>query len=117
MVNLLLRWVLSSVALIAVAYVYSGVTVASFSAALLAAAVIGLLNTLVKPVLFVLTLPITVLTLGVFYFVLNALLFWASASLLEGFQVQGFTAALLGSLIFSIIQMALHALLRKALGR
>jgi putative membrane protein len=74
-----------------------------FVNALIAALVIGLLNALVKPVLLVLTLPITVLTLGLFYFVLNALLFWFAAALLPGFEVDSFITALLGSLLFSLI--------------
>ncbi len=74
--GLLLIWILNAVALLIVAYILPGITVASFGSALIAALVLGLLNTLVKPVLVILTLPITIVTLGLFLLVLNALLFW-----------------------------------------
>ena len=97
----LARWLLLAAALLLVAHLYSGVSVASFGAALVAALVIGLFNTLVRPLLVLLTLPVTLLTLGLFLFVINALMFWAAASVLDGFQVAGFTAALIGSLLYS----------------
>ena len=115
--RIILKWLLSAVALLAVAYLYPGVQVNSFGSALLAAAVIGLLNMIVRPVLVVLTLPVTIVTLGLFLFVINALLFWAASGLLSGFQVSGFVAALIGSLIYSllgvIIEAALGGLLSK----
>ena len=115
--RIILKWLLSAVALLAVAYLYSGVHVNSFGSALIAAAVIGLLNMVVRPVLVVLTLPVTIVTLGLFLFVINALLFWAASGLLSGFQVSGFVAALIGSLIYSllgvIIEAALGGLLSK----
>src|SRR5690554_5009231 len=101
--GLLLIWILNAVALLVVAYVLPGITVASFGSALIAALVLGLLNMLVKPVLVVLTLPITIVTLGLFLLVLNALLFWFVGSILKGFQVDGFGWALLGALIYSIV--------------
>lgn len=79
--RIIIKWLLSAVALLAVAYLYSGVQVASFGSALIAAAVIGLLNMVVRPVLVVLTLPVTIVTLGLFLFVINALLFWAASGL------------------------------------
>ena len=94
---------LSAAALLAVAYLYGGVAVAGFGAAMVAALVIGLLNLVVRPVLVVLTIPITLLTLGLFLFVINALMFWAASGLLQGFHVNGFGAALLGSLIYSVL--------------
>ena len=94
MLKLLAKWPLSAAALLFVAYIYSGVEVRTFGAAMIAALVIGLLNTIVRPILVVLTLPVTVVTLGLFLFVINALMFWAAASLLDGFHVQGFVAAL-----------------------
>src|SRR6218665_2868381 len=84
--RVLLKWLLSAVALLFVAYVYSGVEVRSFGAALIAAFVIGLFNVVLRPVLVLLTLPVTIVTLGLFLFVINALMFWAAASLLDGFQ-------------------------------
>ena len=115
--KLIVRWLLLAAALLLVAYLYPGVTVAGFGAALIAAFVLGLLNTLVRPLLVLLTLPVTVLTLGLFLFVINALMFWAAASVLDGFHVSGFGAALLGSLIYSamgiVIESALERLFSK----
>ena len=111
--KLLLKWLLSAAALLAVAYLYSGVTVTSFTGALIAAAVLGALNMVVRPVLVLLTLPVTVVTLGLFLFVVNALMFWAAASLVSGLNVNGFGAALLGSLIYSVLQLAIDFLLER----
>ena len=109
---MILKWLLSAAALLGVAYIYGGVSVSSFSTALLAALVIGLLNMLVRPVLVLLTIPITLLTLGLFLFVINALMFWAAASVLgDGFQVHGFTAALIGSLIYSLLGLVIESAL------
>ena len=103
--KLIVRWLLLAAALLLVAYLYPGVTVKSFSVAMIAALVLGLLNTVVRPLLVLLTLPVTLLTLGLFLFVINALMFWAAASLLDGFSVTGFGAALVGSLIYSLASM------------
>lgn len=111
--KLLAKWLLSAAALLAVAHLYSGVAVQSFSAALLAALVIGLLNTVVRPVLVVLTLPVTVLTLGLFLFVINALMFYWASALLAGFQVQGFGAALVGSLLYTLIGLVINSALER----
>jgi putative membrane protein len=117
MVKLLVKWLLSAAALLFVAYVYSGVQVSSFGAAMIAAFVIGLLNTVVRPILVVLTLPVTVVTLGLFLFIINALMFWAASGLLGGFHVRDFTAALIGSLIYSllgvVVESALESLFSK----
>ena len=109
--RLILKWLLSALALLAVTYLYSGVQVSSFTSALIAAAVIGLLNMIVRPVLVVLTLPVTVVTLGLFLFVINALMFWAASGLLQGFNVTGFTAALIGSLIYSVLGLIIETAL------
>ena len=111
--KLLTKWLLSAAALLLVAYLYQGVEVRSFTAALVAALVIGLLNAVVRPVLVVLTLPVTVVTLGLFLFVINALMFWAAASLLDGFEVRGFVGALVGSLIYSVIGMVIESALER----
>lgn len=108
---LLLVWILNAVALLAVAYLLPGITVASFGSALIAALVLGLLNMLVKPVLVVLTLPITIVTLGLFLIVLNALLFWLAGSILRGFQVSGFWWAVAGAILYSIIAGLLSKLI------
>lgn len=107
--KIIVRWLLLAAALLLVANLYGGVAVASFGAALIAAFVLGLLNTLVRPVLVLLTLPVTLLTLGLFLFVINALMFWAAASVLEGFTVNGFGAALIGSLIYSLCGLVIDA--------
>jgi putative membrane protein len=101
--NFILRWLLLAAALFLVAHVVPGVVVTSYVSALIAAAVLGLFNTLLRPLLVLLTLPVTVITLGLFLFVINALMFWAAASVLQGFRVDGFGAALLGSLAYSVL--------------
>jgi putative membrane protein len=111
--KLIAKWLLSAVALLFVAYVYTGVEVKSFTTALVAAFVIGLFNMVVRPVLVVLTLPVTMLTLGLFLFVINALMFWAAASVLQGFNVQGFLPALVGSLIYSAIGVVIDSALER----
>ena len=89
-------WILNAVALLAVAFVLPGI-------AMLAALVLGFLNTMVKPFLILLTLPITIVTLGLFLLVLNALVFWLAGSVLRGFQVEGFWWAVAGALLYSAI--------------
>jgi putative membrane protein len=111
------KWLLSAVALLFVAYVYQGVEVRDFTSALIAALVIGLLNMLVRPVLVVLTLPVTLLTLGLFLFVINALMFWAAASLLDGLEVRGFVAALIGSLIYTVLGMVIDSALERLVSK
>ncbi len=106
-----IRWLLSAAALLLVAHFYSGVVVTSFASALIAAAVIGLLNLVVRPVLVILTLPVTVLTLGLFMFIINALLFWAAAGILDGFEVRDFGAALVGSLAYSLVGVVIESAL------
>ena len=109
----ILKWFCSALALLAVAYLYSGVVVTSFTGALIAAAVLGVLNTIVRPLLVLLTLPVTVVTLGVFMFVINALMFWAAASLVSGLHVNGFVAAFIGSVIYSLLQLAIDFVLER----
>jgi putative membrane protein len=111
--KLIVKWLLSATALLAVASLYSGVEVQSFASALIAAFVIGLFSVVLRPLLIVLTLPVTLLTMGLFLFVINAVLFWAAASVLEGFQVQGFGAALLGSLIYSAFGLVIDSALER----
>lgn len=115
--KILIKWLLSATALLCVAYIYPGVVVGSFGAAMMAALVIGLFNMVLRPVLVLLTLPVTLITLGLFLFVINALMFWAASGVLDGFHVRGFGAALLGSLIYSafglVIDSAVERLLLK----
>lgn len=108
--HLVLLWILNAVALMLVTYLVPGIQVAGLGSALLAALVLGLINSLVRPLLALLTLPITLLTLGVFYLVLNGLLFWLASALLPGFEVAGFFSAVFGALIYGVIAWALSAL-------
>ena len=110
MLSLLLRWLLNAAILLLVAYVYSGVGVASFGAAFVAALVLGLVNAVIRPVLLLLTLPVTILTLGLFIFVINGLLFWAVGSFWPGFHVNGFWAGVFGAIVYSIISWILSAI-------
>ncbi|HWU84455.1 MAG TPA: phage holin family protein [Rhodocyclaceae bacterium] len=109
--NLLLVWLINAVALLGVAFLIPSIHVSSFGAALIAALLLGLVNALVRPVLIVLTLPVTVLTLGVFILVINGLLFWFVGSILRGFVVQDFGTAFFGALCYSLISWALSWLL------
>jgi putative membrane protein len=109
----ILKWLSSAAALMVVAYLYSGVVVTSYTGALIAAAVLAVLNTLLRPLLVLLTLPVTLVTLGLFMFVINALMFWAAASLVSGLNVNGFAAALMGSLIYSLLQLAIDFVLAR----
>lgn len=111
--KLILVWLLNAVALLAVAYLVPDILVASFAAALVAALVIGLLNMLIRPLLVLLTLPITVLTLGLFILVINGVLFYAAGYWLEGFEVKTYLAGMIGALLYSIFSWLLSALLIK----
>lgn len=114
--KLIIRWLLLAAALLLVAHLYSGVVVTSFGAALLAAFVIGLFNTLLRPVLILLTLPVTLITLGLFLFVINAMMFYAASSLLDDFHVASFGAALIGSLLYSLCGMVIDVAMERLFG-
>lgn len=101
--KILARVLITALALLLVAELIPGIVVEGLFAAIIAAIILGLLNLIARPVLVVLTLPITILTLGLFIFIINAMLFWFVASFVEGFDVSGFWPALLGSLIVSIV--------------
>ena len=115
--KLLLKWLLSAAALLALAHLYDGVEVKSFGAAMIAAAVIGVFNVILRPLLVLLTLPVTLLTLGLFLFIINAVLFWAAAWMLDGFAVRSFPAALLGSLMYSAMGMLIESALERLFSR
>jgi putative membrane protein len=115
MMKLIVRWLLLAAALLLVAHLYPGVTVKSFGAAMIAAFVLGLLNTLLRPILVLLTLPVTLVTLGLFLFVINALMFYFAASMLDGFHVNGFAAALIGSLIYSLCGMVIDVAIERVI--
>jgi len=109
--KLLLIWFLNALALLTVAYVLPGITVDGFTAALVAALILGLINTLLRPLLILLTLPVTLVTFGLFILVINGLLFWFAGSVLKGFEVSGFWFGVFGALLYSIISSVLAMLL------
>ncbi|MEC5396727.1 phage holin family protein [Uliginosibacterium sp. H1] len=100
---LLIRWALGALALMIVPEIVSSIRVESYLAALAAALLLGLVNALIRPILILLTLPITVLTLGIFALVINALLFWGVSELVTGFRVDGFWAAMWGALVYGVL--------------
>ena len=108
--NILIVWLINALALVALPYVVPSVQVDSFGTALIAALVLGLVNTLIRPVLVLLTLPMTLVTLGLFIFVINGLLFWFVASFIEGFRVGGFWSAVFGAIVYALISWAASAL-------
>ena len=109
----LLHLVLTALALIVVAHLVGGVHVGGFFSALIAALILGLVNAFVRPVMILLTLPLTIVTLGLFLFVVNALMFWLAAALVPGFRISGFGAALLGSLLFTVLNLLIDRLAPK----
>jgi putative membrane protein len=111
---LIFRWILNAIALLFVAYVVPGFGVASLYTALIAALILGLVNALVRPLLFVLTLPVTILTLGLFTFVLNALMILLVSTIVKGFTVDGFVPALFGAIVIWVISLVTNWVIDKA---
>lgn len=109
--QLLLRWLINAGALLALPYLFDSIHVASFYTALIVALVLGLINAVVRPILVILTLPVTLLTLGLFILVINALLFWFVASFIDGFSVTGLWSAFFGAIVYALISWVLSALL------
>jgi putative membrane protein len=114
MVAILLNWVANSVAIYFVAYLMRGVEVASFRDALIAGAVLSLINAIVKPVLVILTLPLTILTLGLFYFFVTAFCLWLVSEFYSGFMIHGLFTTLVAALLVSIFSSFIYGLLTKA---
>ena len=111
--RLLIVWLINAVALFAVPYLMRSIQIESFVVALIAALILGLVNTLIRPLLVLLTLPVTLLTLGLFILVINGLLFWMVSSFVSGFHVAGFWSAVGGALLYSLISWGLSALILK----
>lgn len=117
--RLLLGWAISAAVLLLLPYIVPAVsirgmgTIEGFGTALLVALVLGLLNTIIRPILVILTLPISVLTLGLFILVINGLMFWLAAAFLPGFEVRSFGWAIIAALVYSVISYAINALLLK----
>jgi putative membrane protein len=109
--NFIFTLLINAAALFALPFLMSSVHVNNFFTAIVAAIVLAVVNTLIKPILVLLTLPVTIITLGLFILVINALLFWAVASFVDGIRVDGFVSAFIASIIYSIISWALSALL------
>lgn len=109
--KLLLVWLINAAALFALPYLFDSIRVDTFYTALIVALILSIINTIVRPILLVLTLPITVLTLGLFIFVLNGLLFWFVASFVKGFAIAGFWPAVFGAIVYSLISWVASALL------
>jgi putative membrane protein len=109
--RLVLVWLINAAALFLLPYVFPWVKVDSFVAALIAALALGLINTLIRPLLVLLTLPVTLLTLGLFIFVINGLLFWWVGSFVDGFHVSGFWSGVFGAIVYSLISWLLSSLL------
>ncbi|MDO9051186.1 MAG: phage holin family protein [Methylotenera sp.] len=108
--KLLLVWLLNALALLAVAYFVPNIHVAGFTAALVAALVIGLVNMLIRPILVILTLPITILTLGLFILVINGVLFYTVGHWLQGFEVRTLMAGIIGAIVYSVFSWLLTAI-------
>ncbi|MFC5477731.1 phage holin family protein [Massilia suwonensis] len=109
--RLLLTWLINAAALMALPYLMHSVSVSNVGTALIAALVLGLVNTLIRPVLVLLTLPVTLLSMGLFILVINAVLFWLVSQWVEGFEVAGFWSAFLAAILYSVISWALSSLL------
>ncbi len=117
LLRLLIIWTLNALALLAVESFVPGIHVEGFMAALVAAFILGLVNTLIRPILLVLTLPVTVVTLGLFIFVINGLMFWFAGSILRGFVVDTFWHGVLGAVLYSIFSWALNSAATQLLSR
>jgi putative membrane protein len=109
--RLLVGWAINAASLLALPYLIDAVSVSGFGAALLVALVLGLLNTLIRPVLLVLTLPINLLTLGLFTFVINGLMFWMADAMFDGFEIASFGWAIVAAILYSLISWAVSSLL------
>jgi putative membrane protein len=112
MLRILMGWAVNAACLLAIPYLLPQVQISSFTTALIAALVLGLLNTLIRPILVILTLPISVVTLGLFILVINGLMFWLAAKFLDGFAVTSFGWAIVAALVYSVISWAVSALLK-----
>jgi putative membrane protein len=107
--GLLLRWLILTVAIIIASYLLEGIHISGFFSAFLAAAILGILNALFRPVLILLTLPINILSLGLFTFIINAMMLKMVSGIIPGFEVHGFWTAILGSLVISVISWLLNS--------
>lgn len=112
--RLIVTWLINAVALLALPYLMNSITIDSFAMALLVAVILGFINAVLRPVLILLTLPVTVVTLGLFIFVLNGLLFWMVGNMFPGFHVAGFWPAVWAAILYSVISWSLSTLILKS---
>ncbi len=113
MIGLLVRWVIVAVAIVLAAYLVDGIQVKGFFSAFFAAAMLGILNAFFRPILLILTLPVNILTFGLFTFVINAMMLKMASAVIPGFQVVGFWAAVGGSLIVSVVSWLLTSFINE----
>jgi len=111
--GILVRWLILTIAILLSSYLLDGIHVSGFMSAFIAAAMLGILNAFLRPILFILTLPLTVLTLGLFTFVINAILLMMASSMISGFEVRGFWTAVFGSLVISLVSWLLTSFINE----
>jgi len=112
-INILFKWLVLTASIMTTSYLIDGIQVANISSAFLAAAVLGILNVFLRPIAIILTLPVNILSLGLFTFAINALMLLITSQTISGFKVHGFWAAVIGSFIISIISWVINTLVRK----
>ncbi|MDW7675382.1 MAG: phage holin family protein [Bacillota bacterium] len=112
MTGLLLRWGLNAISLLVIAHIIEGVTVEGFGSALVAVLVLGIVNALIRPIILLLTLPINIMTIGLFTFIINGLMLYMVASVVVGFSIDGFIPALIGTIILSVFSTIVNKLFR-----
>ncbi len=108
---MIFKWIINAAILFLVAFLYPGIIIGNFYAALIAILILGLVNLFIKPLILLLTLPLNVLTLGLFTFVINGFMFWLVSTIVKGFDVASFWSAVVGALLYSIISWLLNGLL------
>ena len=108
--KLIIKWLCYALAIIFIAWLLPGIEVSSFVSALIVAIVLGLINVFIKPILMFITLPLNIITLGLFTLIINAFLLWLAGYLSPGFEVEGFWSALLGSIILSVLSTAINSM-------
>jgi len=101
--KILSKWIISALAILLAAYLIPGITISGIYIAIIVALLLGLINAIIRPIVIILTLPINIVTLGLFTFVINGFFFWLLSTFIKGFQISGFWIAVLGALVISII--------------
>ena len=112
MTGLLVRWVINALGLLLIANIIENITLQGFGAALIAVLVLGIVNAVIRPILLLLTLPLNILTLGLFTFVVNGFILYMVASVVDGFQINGFLAAIVATILLSLISTLANKLVK-----